>query len=436
MFLASLTLTAFRSYDHTRLELAPGCVVLTGPNGAGKTNVMEAISLLAPGRGLRGARLAEFQKFGCAVPWAVSGKLVTCPHPTPPPSQEGRRREMNVSSLPREGLSPHGGGLGWGQDGIQLGTGRDPATPDSSRRVVVIDGQKASPPAFSAHLALNWLTPAMDRLWTESPSHRRRFLDRLTLALDPAHGTRVNRYEEALAERNRLLKDGQFDDRWLSSLEHGLATEGIAVAAARREMVRELQGHLLTDSPLPNPPPRRAGEGIRLSPLPCNGGGLGRGLFPAPLLSLSGVENWLDGMPALLAEDRLREELARSRRLDAAAGGTSPGPHRSDLLATHPDKAMPAALCSTGEQKALLISLILAHGEIIRARRGTPPVLLLDEVAAHLDETRRESLFERLLGLGGQVFLSGADSSLFTPLKGRVLCYKIEAGSVRETALV
>ncbi len=210
-YLASLTLTAFRSYDHTQLELAPGCVVLTGQNGAGKTNVMEAISLLAPGRGLRGAKLAEFQKFGCAVPWAVSARLteprIKGPLPNPPPQAGEGNGAVLSSPLPLAGedteRSEAGGGLS-----IQLGTGRDPATPDSSRRVVVIDGQKASPPAFSAHLALNWLTPAMDRLWTESPSHRRRFLDRLTLALDPAHGTRVNRYEDALAERNRLLKDG------------------------------------------------------------------------------------------------------------------------------------------------------------------------------------------------------------------------------------
>lgn len=371
--LTNLTLTAFRSYDRATLALAGGCILLTGQNGAGKTNVMEAISLLSPGRGLRSAKLSEFQKFGSTTPWAVSAKL----------------------------------------DDLQLGTGRDPNNPDSARRIVMIEGQKTSPLVLSEYLAISWLTPAMDRLWTESPGTRRRFLDRLTLALDPAHGTRLNRYEDGLAERNRLLKDGQFDDRWLASIEHLLATEGIAVAAARREMLRELQAAL-------------AEEAHRDSNSP----------FPRPLLSLEGVESWLDSMPALLAEDKLRANLAQTRRSDATSGGTSLGPHRSDLLATHPDKGMPAALCSTGEQKALLISLILAHGAVIRSLRGEPPILLLDEVAAHLDETRRESLFRRLLSLGGQVILSGADSSLFTPLKGQVLCYEMGAGFARETALV
>jgi len=352
--LASLSLTAFRSHASLRLELQPGLVVLTGANGAGKTNILEALSLLAPGRGLRGAKLAEFQKFDSTVPWAVSACV----------------------------------------DDTQLGTGRDPANPDAARRIAVIDGQKASPQAFAEHLAISWLTPAMDRLWTDSPSSRRRFLDRLTTALEPSHATHLSRYEDALAERNRLLRDGVFDEIWLGGIERTLATEGMALAAHRRELVKQLARYLP--------------------------------------LSLEGVENWLDTLPALLAEDRLREELAQSRRLDAAAGATTIGPHRTDLLAIHPDKNMPAALCSTGEQKLLLIRLVLAHAECVRARRGSPPVLLLDEICAHLDETRREDLFSTLQDMGAQAFLTGADSSLFASLSGRFMCYRLADGQVQK----
>lgn len=360
MILDTLTLTAFRSYTAQTFAFAAPLVVLTGDNGAGKTNVLEAISLLAPGRGLRGAKLGDFQHVGTSVPWAVSVRL---------------------------------------QDGTRIGTGRDPNSDDSARRVAVVEGQRTTPAAFPDHLAVSWITPAMDRLWTESPSARRRFLDRLTGALDSAHGTRLNRYEEALAERNRLLRDGLFDDGWLSGLEHVLATEGIAVAAARREVVRALVDLLQS---------RRGG------------------VFPPPDLTLDGVEMWLEAQPALLAEDRLREELARSRRLDATTGSTRSGPHRTDLQARHPGKQMPAALCSTGEQKALVISLILAHAELIRQRRARPPVLLLDEIGAHLDEPRRAALFAMLEAGGAQAFLTGADPALFASLPGCAQHYHLQ----------
>lgn len=370
MFLKQITLTSYRSYDHARLEARPGLMVLTGENGAGKTNILEAISLLSPGRGLRKAKLGELQKFNAASPWAIAARL--------------QRKD----------------------DETIIGTGQDPNNPESERRVVLVDGQRVGQPELNEYLAISWLTPAMDRIWAESPGTRRRFLDRLTATLDPAHTTRLNRYEDALAERNRLLKDGRMDDAWLSSIEHTLATEGIAVAAARRELVGGLQALLA----LPQP----------------HG-------FPQPILSLEGIENWLNDGPALLVEDRFRAELARTRRLDAVTGITSLGPHRSDLAAIHAPKGMPAPLCSTGEQKALLISMILSHAQLIAASRSAPPVLLLDEIAAHLDEERRESLYNTLFSLGAQTWLSGADSSLFSPLKGRVMCYEIAAGNVRES---
>jgi len=373
-FIHSLTLTAYRSYDRAVLDARPGMVVLMGHNGAGKTNILEAVSLLSPGRGLRRAKLAEVQKFGSPTPWSVAAVLST----------------------------PHGEQL--------IATGQDPNNLESDRRIVMIDGNKVGQPELNEHLAVTWLTPSMDRLWTDSPGTRRRFLDRLTAALDPAHTTRLNRYEDALAERNKLLKDGRMDDVWLSSIEHTLATEGVAVMAARRELVLGLMPHLASTV-------TTAG-------------------FPAPVLSLEGIENWLAEGPALLMEDRFRAELARNRRFDGAAGITSLGPHRSDLAAVHPAKEMPAALCSTGEQKALLISLILAHAELLKAQRNQPPILLLDEIGAHLDENRRETLYNQLFLLGSQVWLTGADSSLFSPLFGHVLCYEIEAGRVRETAPV
>lgn len=371
-FLFSLTLTAYRSYETARIEAQPGLMVLMGHNGAGKTNILEAISLLSPGRGLRRAKLGEVQKFGSAQPWAISALLQT----------------------------PHGEQM--------ISTGRDPAAPDTDRRIVLVDGNRISQPELNEYLAISWLTPAMDRLWTDSPGTRRRFLDRLTAALDPAHTTRLNRYEDALAERNKLLKDGRMDDAWLSSIEHTLATEGVAVMAARRELVLGLKPHLANTA----------------------------SAFPAPILSLEGCENWLAEGPALLIEDRLRSELAKARRFDAATGITSLGPHRSDLLAVHPEKNMPAQLCSTGEQKALLISLVLGHAQLIKIQRAQPPVLLLDEIGAHLDENRRESLYNQLFSLGSQVWMTGADLSLFSPLFGRVLCYEIGAGIVRETAPV
>ncbi len=342
-------------------------VVLTGPNGAGKTNILEALSLLTAGRGLRRAKLADVQQVSSQKPWAVSARL---------------------------------------DDDTQIGTGKDPDAPEGSdRRVSVVNGARVRGQlGLSEHIVMTWLTPAMERLWTESPSTRRRLLDRLTLALDPAHATRLSRYEEALAQRNKLLKEGRMDDRWLSGVEHVLASEGMAVAAARRELVKALMRHM------PEP----------ASPLAH--------LFPAPQLCISGVESWLDTTPSLLAEDRLRHNLATARAQDSQTGHTSLGPHRSDLEAVFPLKQMPAALCSTGEQKAMLTSLILAHARVICAERRMAPLVLLDEVAAHFDDARKKALFDDLRQLGGQVWLTGAEATLFDGLMDETQHFHIEDG--------
>ncbi len=352
-----LTLTRFRSYESLRLEVPPRSVVVTGPNGAGKTNLLEAISLLAPGRGLRGTRLAELERRGPpSVPdrddptgWAVAAELAT-------------------ASGVRE---------------VATGT----ADSGGERRQVRIDGRAVRPAALAAAVTLCWLTPAMDRLFIEGASGRRRFLDRCVFGFDPEHATRVGRYEQALRERTRLLRDGRGDDAWLSGLETILATTGVAIAAARRDLVERLSAAWAAAA----------------------------GAFPVGELAVTGtVEDRLPGHAALEVEDELRRALAAGRAREAA-GAPAPGPHRSDLevrfRSAH--RVMPAAMCSTGEQKALLIGLVLANAALLADDRGAAPVLLLDEVAAHLDPTRRAALYARLAALGGQAWLTGTDPELF-----------------------
>jgi len=350
-------------------------VVLTGPNGAGKTNLLEAISLLAPGRGLRRALLGALDRRPRAEapaapgPWAVAAGI--------------RRPEGD----------------------IEIGTGRDPAAPPDAprpRRLVKIDGGLVrGQAALAAQLTLSWLTPQMDRLFLDGSSERRRFLDRLVYGFDPEHAARLAAYEHALRERARLLRgDGPTrpDPAWLDALEEQLATRGIAIAAARLALVERL-GQAATATVGP---------------------------FPTPALALVGaVEDWLAAGPALAAEDRLREALAAARRADGDSGTTAVGPHRSDLKVADRMSGMPAAECSTGEQKALLIALVLAHARLQAAERGAPPVLLLDEIAAHLDSARRAALFAELLGLGGQSWLTGTDEGLFAGIAERAQCFRV-----------
>ena len=367
-----LVLTDFRNYREARLDLDTGPVVLTGPNGAGKTNLLEAISFLSPGRGLRNARLAEIdRRDDAAGPWAVAATIET------------RRASLRI------------------------GTGRESA--EDERRVVRIDGEPARGQAALAEcLGVLWLTPQMDRLFLEGPGGRRRFVDRLVLGLDPAHAGRVARYEQAMRERSRLLRDGPADPAWLAALEQIMAEQGVAVAAARREAIECLD--------------RTCAE------VECP--------FPRARMRLDGkLEAWLAEMPALAAEEKFKAALQESRGIDAASGGAALGPHRSDLGVTHAEKDLPAEQASTGEQKALLISIVLAQAALQREVRGEPPILLLDEVAAHLDAVRRHTLFERLDGLESQAWLTGTDAALFTPLRATARFVSVADGTLSETVM-
>lgn len=362
IWLTRLSLTAFRSYEQAVLEVDARPVVLTGPNGAGKTNLLEAISFLCPGRGLRAARLPEVDRRPSAGtaeagerPWAVAAEVMT---------PEGSR---------------------------SLGTGRD-ATARRDKRLVKLDGGfVASQQALADVLSVVWLTPQMDRLFQEGPSERRRFLDRLAFGVDPAHAGRIAAYDKALRERSRLLRGeaGPRDPAWLNALEETMARHGIAIAAARCDITARLASA-------------------------CAASG---GRFPQARLSLSGdLEAELGERPALAVEEQFRDRLSALRGEDAETGGAALGPHRSDLVVHHGGRDMPAALCSTGEQKALLIAIVLAHARLLKVERGAAPIMLLDEVTAHLDETRREALFEEILRLRAQAWLTGTDRALFEPL--------------------
>jgi DNA replication and repair protein RecF len=353
-----LSLSCFRCYETFSVSLDTRPVILTGPNGAGKTNLLESLSFLIPGRGLRRARLSEVQSQHRKDAWAVSVHL-----------------KDHAESL-------------------QIGTGLDPEAPDGERRITKINGEKVkSQSALTEWVSVLWLTPQMDRLFLEGAQGRRQFLDRLVYGFDAGHAQRLNRYERILRERNMLLKQGRYDSRWLDGLEEQLVNEGIALTVARREVVGQLSSVL-----------KERGHA-----------------FPQAELSLKGeVETLSDGRSLLDVEEDMRKRLHESRGQDQLTGRTSIGPHRSDLFAMHPEKKQPAALCSTGEQKALLLSIVMASAHLLSIRTGTIPLLLLDEVIAHLDETRRSALFNELLQLRIQAWLTGTDVSLFEGLQGNV----------------
>ncbi|MCB9946965.1 MAG: DNA replication/repair protein RecF [Rhodospirillaceae bacterium] len=381
-----LNLAEFRNYESLRLEVDGRPVVLTGPNGAGKTNLLEALSFLAPGRGLRRAGLTEVARRPAgtaaaappAAPWAVSARLA---------------------------LAGSGGG-------VTIGTGLDgDGAAVQARRVVRIDGRPAkSQTALGDWLSVAWLTPQMDRLFLEGPGERRRFLDRLAYGLEPEHARQLSEFDSALRERGRLLKDQRDSGRpadplWLDVLEERLAGSAVAVAAARRDFVRRLAAAIAA-----------AGD---------------TGPFPRPLLSVVGtLEQALDGAPALAVEDAYRGRLKVGRRQDMAAGTTLDGPHRSDMAVVHAANGRPAADCSTGEQKALLIALVLAHARLLASDRGAVPILLLDEIAAHLDQARRTALFAALLGLGAQAWLTGTDGALFGELGQEAQHFSVQDGRI------
>lgn len=355
-----LTLTDFRSYAGVSISAAPGAVVITGDNGAGKTNILDAISLLGPGRGLRGAALSDAARSHGPGGWSVAATLAT------------------------------------GDGEVEIGTGTSATAPE--RRLVRVNGAAATAATLGDWLALVWLTPAMDRIFADTPAARRRFLDRLVLALHPGHARQSVRYDAAMRARTRLLTgEAPADPQWLAALEAAMAEHGAAVAVARAETVAAL------------------GQAVASAP---------DGPFARPLLALGGGESGPD----------LARLLARNRGADAAAGRALVGPHRADLLVTHSAKGEAAARGSTGEQKALLIAIILAHAELVAARIGRAPLLLLDEVAAHLDAGRRGVLFERLAATGSQVWMTGTDAGLFAGVAGAMRLH-VAGGLVDERSL-
>lgn len=366
MTLIRLSLTDFRNHAGADLAAGPGLVALHGDNGAGKTNILEAISLLAPGRGLRRAPLAEMVRDGASGGFAVFAEV-----------------------LAGDDLPP-----------VALGTGIEPAHP--GRRLVRINGGAAAATALGDWLAVLWLTPAMDRLFVETAGNRRRFLDRLVLALDPRHAQHGNRYEAALRARGKLLADAtSADPQWLASLEAQLAEHGAAIDAARQHTLAALSAELAQQPDAP---------------------------FARPLLTLVDSEGEARAEP--WTAEALRALFAGRRRIDAAAGRATAGPHRDDLSAVHAASGRAAARCSTGEQKAMLLSLILAHGDCVARARGRRPVLLLDEVTAHLDPSRRAALYERLAGQGGQAWLTGTEAALFDAMPGPVTRFHIAGGRI------
>lgn len=361
-FLHKITISHFRNHAALRLDLtgAPA-VVIAGPNGSGKTNILEAISLLAPGRGLRGADLLDMKNraSGPEDVWSVMAEI-----------------ETPVAR-------------------VRLGTGLDRS---AKRRLVRIDGKDAKTQAeLSSLLSIVWLTPQMDRIFQEGASGRRKFFDRLVFAFEPAHAARLARYDRNLRERLKLLMlEKPADEIWLGSLETQLAGDAVAIAASRLSLLEKLSCAVAEME--------------------------SQSLFPAPRLSLSGWSEEETGRrPALDVEEELKERFRRSRGADRAAGKSHEGAHRTDLVAFHKAKDMPAAQSSTGEQKALLVSIVLAHARLMRAARGHAPLLLLDEALAHLDPARRDQLFSFLQETGSQVFLTGTDAGDFAAFSGALV---------------
>lgn len=370
----SINLTHFRNYESASIaDLPAGPVVLCGANGAGKTSVLEAISLLSPGRGLRTAKISELQNRNTEItagPWSVSALIESAYGP------------------------------------VRIGTGRDGF---DDKRVVRINGEsvKGGQAAMTEYVSVIWLTPQMDRLFADAAGARRKFLDRMVFAFDPGHSGRTTRYENAMRQRARLLQVGNADPVWLDGLEATMAETGIAIAAARQDFTRRLQ------------------QAVDRTPVDI------QAHFPRATISLRGtVEEMIRRIPALEVEEMLRYQLRASRPQDCETGGAATGPHKADMAVRYDAKDMPADQCSTGEQKALLIGLVLAHARMIGAECGAPPVLLLDEIAAHLDESRRAVLYRILSDIGAQAFMTGTDPVLFESLSGTGCFLGVDQGVI------
>lgn len=362
-FIEKLSLHYFRSYEELTLQTSSKFITLVGPNGAGKTNVLEAISLLAPGRGLRNAKTKDIQNI--AYPekdWALSTKLMT----------------------------PLGA--------AKIGTGRERHTDieNKDKRIIRIDGEtKRAQSSLADYTALLWLTPQMEKIFLDGSSTRRRFLDRFVFSFDPAHAGRITRYDNALRQRSKLLKSEKWDEVWLNTLEKNIAETGIAIAAARLEFAKKIN--------------------VAISKLDHF-----RESFPNCSVSILGtIESKLKSFPALDVEEFFLSTLKTGRKTDAETGGASIGPHKSDLHVHYIEKNMPADQCSTGEQKALLITLILAQSFLIKQERGFPPILLLDDIASHLDEKRRENMFDYLGFLDSQSWITGTNIQDFDTIKNK-----------------
>ncbi len=366
-----LTLTNFRNYHAAALEIRAKTIVLVGPNGAGKTNLIEAISFFTPGRGLRRAVLGEVAYSEGDGSWAVAAEIE--------------------------------GALGL----ATLGTGIERPLEDGATtlRKYRIDREPIpSATAFADHVRVVWLIPAMDALFSGAPSERRRFLDRLVLAVDAEHGSRVNALERSLRSRNRLLEDPRPDPHWLDAVEHETAELAVAVAGLRVETMQRLAAGLAN----------RNGSA-----------------FPAAEIALDGwMEQLFPDHPAAEIEERYRAVLRDNRAQDAAAGRTLDGPHLTDLKVVYADKGIPAADASTGEQKALLIGLVLAHARLIADMTGFSPILLLDEVVAHLDPARRGALHAELAQLGSQVWMTGADPAQFAEIGHNAEMIEVSSGQL------
>ncbi|MEE8309087.1 MAG: DNA replication/repair protein RecF [Hyphomicrobium sp.] len=376
LWVERLTLTNFRNYANIVLEVGPGPQVLIGANGAGKTNLLEAVSLLAPGRGLRRAAFPELTRGANGGGWAVAARVHT-----------------------------H-----LGQ--VDIGTGLAPPQESGERssRLVRIDGERiGGSGALADYVEMVWLTPAMDGLFMGPGSERRRFLDRLILCFDPSYRKLAGRFERAMQQRNRLLADGVREAARFEGLEQVMAETGTAIAAARAEAVAGLSS-ITAERQARDP----------------------NSLFPWAGLAIEGsLEADLARLAAVEVEDAYAAVLRDTRERDRAAGRTLEGPHRSDLLVSHGPKELPARLCSTGEQKALLLGLVLAHAELVARRcEGIAPILLLDEITAHLDEARRVALFDEILRLGAQSWMTGTDQGSFAALRENARFWQVEDGAL------
>ena len=370
-WVSKVLLTGFRNYPSMSLTVDERPVVLTGHNGAGKTNLLEAVSLLSPGTGLRRASFSEIKHIK-SNSWAVSAQI-------------------------HAAFSDH-----------QIGTGSNPnASSERAGRVVRVDGKPVANAALSDYLNVSWLTPSMDGLFTGPASDRRRFLDRLIGCFDPGYQKRINHFERAMRQRNKLL-ESDADDIVFKGLELQMAEIGVSIAASRMEVLKQLSGIMLL---------RRDRNS---------------GAFPWSNLSLDGkLENWLCEYAAVEVEDMYCQTLAHGRMTDKAAKRTLVGPHRTDFCVQHGPKELPAHYCSTGEQKALLVGLILGHAELIKnLNAGVAPIVLLDEIAAHFDQERRESLYSEILDLGVQAWMTGTDCAMFSYLTQKAQFFTVENGKV------